>query len=233
MSGSGVLHTKARTTSRKSPWHARMIRRLLGGLFFSGACVAFVFLGLAVLSGRWQVRPILSGSMRPGLPIGGVVVTQRLPIGDLKLRQVAVFHPPGSPQIDYVHRVISLKRVGRTMIVRTQGDANPYPDPWTLRIHGSWVYVARYTIPLVGYPALWVHSPQGRRDLLIAAGATGLALVGSVAVELAKRQKKYHPEQPTALATEDAADSQGAAPTVVENESVGGRPEDATARVVT
>lgn len=187
---------------------ARAIRRAVAGLVFAAACVGFAVLGTAVVSGRWQVRPVLSGSMRPGLPIGGVVVTQRVPIGDLKLRDVAVFHPPGSPQVDYVHRVISLRHVGSTVVVNTQGDANAYPDPWTLRIHGPWVYVARFTVPLVGYPAVWVHSPGGRRDLVVAAGAIALALVGSVAVEMtAKRKKKPAAEAPDSSHLEDGADA--------------------------
>jgi len=63
---------------------------------------------VGVASGAWQVRPILSGSMRPGFPVGGVVVTQRVPLDSLHVGDVVVFHIPHDPGATYLrppHRV--------------------------------------------------------------------------------------------------------------------------------
>jgi signal peptidase len=155
-----------------------------------GVLAGFLTVAVAVLSGAWQVRPVLSGSMSPGIPTGSLVVTQRVPTSSLEVRDVAVFHPPGEPTIDYVHRIISLRREGGAIVIRTQGDANRYPDPWTLRVTSAHAYVARFAVPFLGYVAVWVHSPAGRRDLLIGAGLLAALLVASVLFEqrLARRR---------------------------------------------
>ena len=154
--------------------------------------LAVVALGLIVVAvgvgtGRWQIRPVLSGSMRPGLPVGGVVVTERVPLSSLQVGDVAVFHPPGARHTTYVHRIVSLQDGREGVVVRTKGDANLTPDPWTLRLHGRWAYEARFSLPLLGYPAVWIHSPEGRRYLLVAAGVFFALLAASVIVDLKKR----------------------------------------------
>lgn len=165
--------SRKRQPVRRRHRPTRAVVALLGLLVLVG----LAFVAVAVLSGGWQIRPILSGSMRPGFPIGGVVVTQRIPLLQLRLRDVAVFHPPGEPTIDYVHRVIFLRRTPHGLVVHTQGDDNLYPDPWTLHLGGQYAYVARFTLPLVGYAAVWAHSPEGRRTILLAAGLLALVLV--------------------------------------------------------
>jgi hypothetical protein len=76
--------------------------------------------------------------------------------------------------------------------VRTQGDDNLYPDPWTLHFLGHWAYEARFSLPLLGYVAVWVHSPLGRSAMLIGAGVLALILVVSVALDnRIKRRKRF------------------------------------------
>lgn len=126
----------------------------------------------AVLSGNWQIRPVLSGSMRPGFSVGGVVVTEREPLRDLQLRSVIVTHPPGEPHFDLIHRIIQIESQGAdSAVVQTMGDDNPAPDPFHVVVRGPWIYVVRFSVPWVGYPALWAHSPRGRQILL------GLAVI--------------------------------------------------------
>ncbi|MHB1510808.1 MAG: signal peptidase I [Acidimicrobiales bacterium] len=143
---------------------------------------------VAVGTGGWQIRPILSGSMRPGFPIGGVVITERVPLSSLHVGDVAVFHPPNDPGITYVHRIISLAHTPTGIVVQTKGDDNLYPDPWKLHPRGRFAYVARFSLPLLGYPAVWVHSPVGRSYLLLAAGVFLFVLVVSLAVEVRRRR---------------------------------------------
>lgn len=136
---------------------------------------AVAALAVGVGTGDLQLRPVLSGSMRPTLPLGGVVVTQRIPLSSLHVGDIAAFHPPGYPSLYYIHRVIWLKRTTHGVLIRTKGDANRTRDPWTLRVRGSEAYVARVAVPFLGYPAVWVHSPSGKRVLLYLAGALFLA----------------------------------------------------------
>lgn len=144
---------------------------------------------VAVGSGNWEIQPILSGSMRPGFPVGGVVVVQRVPMSALRVRDVALFHPPGEPQITYVHRIISLRHSPQGLIVRTQGDDNVFPDPWTLHLRGQWAYQARFTVPLIGYAAVWDHSRSGHEDLLLGVGV--LLVVVALVVIVSERRRRH------------------------------------------
>jgi signal peptidase len=149
------------------------------GVALLGAAVTLILvLAVAVLSGTWQLRPVLSGSMRPGLSVGGVVVTQREPIADLQVRDVIVTHPPGEPGVNLIHRVIEIKsKTAGSAVVQTMGDANPAPDPFTVTVHGPWIYKARFAVPFVGYPAVALHSPLGRR-ITLAGALLVLAIAG-------------------------------------------------------
>ena len=172
------MHSRRRTSRRpRRRWIDRFLLTLLVGLVGLGVA--------AVLSGRYQVRPVLSGSMRPGLPVGGVVITQRVPITALHVRDVVVFHRPDQPQELVVHRIISMAPSAAGPIVRTQGDANDTPDPWQVNLHGTTAYRAVFSVPFFGYAALWAHSPFGR-EMFLLAGV--LLVVGAGASSLVARR---------------------------------------------
>lgn len=148
----------------------------------------------AVISGSYQVRPVLSGSMRPGLAVGGVVITKRVPISTLRVRDVVVFHRPDHPQELVVHRIISLTRGAAGVIVQTQGDANDTRDPWKVTLRGTTAYRAVFSVPLVGYAAVWAHNPSGRETLLL----IGLLLVlGAATASLVQRRRSTNREGST------------------------------------
>jgi hypothetical protein len=58
-------------------------------------------------------------------------------------------------------------------IVRTKGDANGMPDPWRVTLRGTTAYRASFSVPIVGYVAVWVHGPAGRQTFLV----VGLLLI--------------------------------------------------------
>jgi signal peptidase I len=136
------------------------------------------FGAFSVLSGGWRVAPILSGSMQPGFPVGGVAVAEREPIGDLALRDVIIFKNPFHPDVEMVHRIIQLNvsKSGQT-IIKTQGDANTVPDPWTVRLDAKDVYVVQYTLPLLGYPGVYTNHGL---DLILAGVILLLVLGGAL-----------------------------------------------------
>ena len=156
---------------------------------------------LAVLSGNWTVTPILSGSMTPGLPVGGVAVAERTPIQNLSVRDIVVFQNPNRPSVQVVHRIIKLTyNASGQPVVRTQGDANTASDPWTATLSGKTVYVVQFALPLLGYPAVYtnhgVDLMVGGAILLLVVGGTLLARQrlstrGKMAREPAARS---HPE---------------------------------------
>ena len=88
--------------------------------------VALVVAGLPMAT-DYQWRTVVSGSMRPTIDPGDVILvepfTKPVEIGDL-----VVFRDPIDGVGDVVHRVVD-KTGGRLL---TQGDANDRTDPWEL-----------------------------------------------------------------------------------------------------
>ena len=115
-----------------------------------------------LLRGAWMVTPVLSGSMRPGLAVGGVVVSERVPVSSLEVRDVIVFHRPDLPSEQVVHRIIAVTRGhAGALVFKTQGDANQTPDLWSLSMKGRYAYRVRWAVPLVGYAAIFYQDHRG------------------------------------------------------------------------
>lgn len=190
-------------TGRRRPDRRRW---LFAGLAFG---LLLVGLAIAVGSGQWQIRPILSGSMRPGFPLGGVAVTEREPLSALRVRDVVVTHPPGQPKVDLIHRVIEIKSVGPAgAVVQTMGDANAAPDPFTVDIKGPYIYTVRFAVPLVGYPAVALHSMNGRRILL----GLAVVLVAVAALRAARDALRRRPPTRSAEVPESGPGGRSAIP---------------------
>lgn len=164
--------------------------------------VAVGALGTALVSGAYQVRPVLSGSMRPGLPVGGVVITRRVAVASLQDRDVVVFARPDQPQELVVHRITAVTHGPDGTVLQTQGDANGAPDPWHVRMSGTTAHRVVLALPLLGYAAVWAHSPVGRLALLL----TGLVLVaGAGASGRLGRRRDLAGTEPEAPARTDLA----------------------------
>ena len=156
------------------------IRTVLSALLLVLAFCALALSGYQVASGQWHATPVLSGSMRPGLQPGDVVITQRVPISDLHVRGVVVFHPPNEANGLTVHRIVKLTVKGGTTSITTWGDANPVADPVVSSLSGTTAYRVVRVVPLLGYPAVWLQN-GGRGMLAIGLGVI-LLLVAVVTV---------------------------------------------------
>jgi signal peptidase len=139
----------------------------------------------ALEQGTWAVNPVLSGSMRPGFTVGGVVISQRVPVSELAVRDVIVFRNPNKPSEEMVHRIVQMtKGSDGALLIKTQGDANPVRDPWTLTIRGSSVYKVRWSLPLLGYVAVAYQNHRGVASLV-----AGFVLI-LVALSIVIRQRR-------------------------------------------
>lgn len=164
----------------------RRARKVAAAVVVAAILGAGAVAAIGLVGGTWMVSPVLSGSMRPGLPVGGVVVSERVPVSALAVRDVIVFRRPDLPSEQMVHRVVGLDRGGTGVLrIRTQGDANAVQDPWTLIVSQSYMYRARWSVPLVGYAA--VAFQNHRSDVLTGAGLVALLVAISTAVK-AKRE---------------------------------------------
>lgn len=115
--------------------------------------------------GAWRLLPILSGSMRPDLPVGALAIATPEFVSDVHAGQVIIFRLPVGDHRTVAHRVTRVIKRGSEPIVQTKGDANPVADPFQAQLQGSQVWLVRWNVPLVGYAVLWAQ----RARLLIAA----------------------------------------------------------------
>jgi signal peptidase I len=169
--GDATAHTLRRSIIRKG------FSTLLLLLAFGALAVA----GYQVKTGQWHATPVLSGSMRPAMQPGDVVVTQRVPISDLHVRDVVVFYPPHETTRQTVHRIVKLTVKGGTTSITTWGDANQIPDAGVSSLSGTTVYRMVRVVPLLGYPAVWMQN--GGRGLLVI-GLGVILLIAAAAVIL-------------------------------------------------
>jgi len=152
---------------------AKRLRATIGTIMLLVVLVLVGIVTVTLVRGTWMVTPVLSGSMRPGFSVGGVVISERVPVSSLAVRDVIVFQRPDRPSEQVVHRIVQLTDGGSGQLrINTQGDANTVRDPWTLTIRGSSAYRVRWSLPLLGYVAVAFQDHRGQ-TLLIA----GLILI--------------------------------------------------------
>ncbi len=138
----------------------RTVRTMTGrviSLLVMGLVVAV--LGLTVvlpkISGA-TAYTILTGSMRPGMPAGTVVVDRTKPADQIRIGDVVTYQiASGRPEVA-THRVQSVGyALDGTRTFITRGDANNTADRLPVRpeqIRG----VRWYSVPYVGLPSLWI-----------------------------------------------------------------------------
>jgi signal peptidase len=131
--------------------------------------IAALLVGTAVLVYVFHPRfdTVLTGSMRPGIQPGDVVMVRAVPTRELKVGDVIAYLPPAHTT-PVLHRIVSIDSSGLV----TKGDANNVADPWgkvgtdsatTLRL--VWV------IPKVGLIA------HNRSTVYLGAGALLIAAI--------------------------------------------------------
>jgi signal peptidase len=188
-----TLTTRTRATRRVlSPPRGSVIRKGFGTTLLILAFCALAIAGYQVGTGRWHATPVLSGSMRPGIQPGDVVITQRVPVSDLRVRDVVVFFPPNQTAHQTVHRIVKLTMKGTTTSITTWGDANLVPDAAVSSLRGSTAYRMVRVVPLIGYPAIWLQN-AGRGLLAI---GLGIILLITAAVTISRSDKPSEPSDP-------------------------------------
>ncbi|GAB3203003.1 hypothetical protein GCM10027261_43250 [Geodermatophilus arenarius] len=156
------------TPAPASPTAARapVVRRLrqavawvLGLVLLAGTGSALAVAVYPVVTGG-QALAVLTGSMRPGLPVGAMVFTRPVDPADLAVGDVVTFQrTPDAPEL-VTHRVVAVDDQGGTPVLVTQGDANDAPDLDPVpadAVRGElW-----FSVPGLGRAAAVLHSPKG------------------------------------------------------------------------
>lgn len=151
----------------------------VGGRLLSWAVIAVgvALLGVAVVVPRLGgATPyvVLTGSMRPTMPPGTLVVVKPVPAAALQVGTVITYQlHSGVPDV-VTHRITAVRVDGRGhRSFVTRGDANPSPDPaavYPVQVKGErW-----YDVPYLGYATTFLTGSQ--RKVATVAVATGLFL---------------------------------------------------------
>lgn len=158
--------------------HLRQRGVLIGLPLATAYVCATIVLGLwvlapALLSG-WDPVVVTSGSMRPAIDPGDVVLIEALDPDDLALEgQVITFVDPFDESRTITHRVLGVDDRGHYI---TRGDANLDTD--SLAVAPDQVIgVGRLLVPIVGLPVVWLD--RGQVPLFV---VWAISLAGLIAV---------------------------------------------------
>jgi signal peptidase I len=133
--------------------HRRFVSVLLSSLgLFVAAGLLLAHFGLG-LSGH----SVLSDSMRPTFAAGDHILTLNSTPQGVHRGQVVIVQTPAMPA-PIAHRVVDVKIIADAVSVRTKGDANASPDPWTNLLPGSKIPVVISVLP--GSPEWLRHGPS-------------------------------------------------------------------------
>jgi signal peptidase I len=170
---------------------ARWLRTLVAYVLLLAVLCAAGICAFALVQGTWVVTPILSGSMRPGLAVGGAAISQRVAVDSLTVREVIVFSDPLKPSEQIVHRIVRItKNSSGQLQFNTQGDANTVRDPWTITIRGNDVYRVRWSVPLLGYVANSYQNHRG--DYLLGVGIVLILIALTTILETRPGRRRRH-----------------------------------------
>lgn len=131
--------------------------------------IALVFIvtygGMAVagivMNTESPVMVVPSRSMVPTLNVGDIVFVKGVDAETITVGTIIIFRSPNG-EIDIIHRVIGITKVGDKLYFQTKGDNNAAPDPWHPGVPEQNVKgVLAGRIPYVGYVTLALQGPLG------------------------------------------------------------------------
>lgn len=138
---------------RRRPRQARREREgsLAGWIVTTVVAVAVIWFAV----GLFPVQPttVISGSMRPTLDVGDVVIIAKVSADTIKPGDIIQFRE--AEGVTTVHRVVEIQEIEGKRVFITQGDANSEPDANPV-IPENVVGKAVFDIPKIGWAAIAV-----------------------------------------------------------------------------
>jgi signal peptidase I len=116
----------------------------------AAALVAVALVAIGPLTGTYRVLTVLTGSMAPGMPVGSVAVVRPVEPASVKVGDVITYQAPLADHRVVTHRVVAVLESGPHPVLRTKGDANISPDPWTARLVGAPAWRRVAVLPFAG-----------------------------------------------------------------------------------
>lgn len=118
--------------------------------------LVLILMAISFSGGFLPIRSvaILTGSMRPVINPGDMVIIAESKIEDVKRGDIIEFK---SGNYKIIHRVISIYYKNGQISLITKGDANKKPDKMVVT-KNEFSGKVKYRIPYIGYPAYWLRN---------------------------------------------------------------------------
>jgi len=100
---------------------------------------------------------VASGSMRPAMDVGDVIVAVQVPADKVRVGDVIQYWRSGL-DAPVTHRVVEVRASGGALIIVTKGDANNAPDDPILVVPRQKLWKVVLTIPKVGWASIALKS---------------------------------------------------------------------------
>jgi signal peptidase len=133
---------------------------------------------------------VLTGSMRPTIQPGDMVVDQSISPSQIRVGDIVTFRDPhGTRTITHRVREVSISE-GQARVT-TRGDANDTVEKWQVPLTGS-VGRVTYQVPKIGYPVTWSHTRNGRLAMI---SIPALVLAIWAMVKIWRSNEEEEPEE--------------------------------------
>lgn len=144
------------------------------------ACILFVpkIFGITPMA-------VLSGSMEPAYHVGGLVFVQKVDPENVTVGDAITF-TVGAGDTVVTHRVIKVNEKDKTF--ETKGDANENADGGEVAFTNVKGQAMDFSIPLLGYVAVYLGSTKGM--ILLVAGMIILFLISFIIDQLSKKDEE-------------------------------------------
>lgn len=180
------MNTVGERLASKSKWSnllkSSYVKTIILAAIVLGSVVAF-WAGVKVaFATEYPLLTVASGSMRPTLEIGELIVVQGISnVSELRAApppegDIIVFRNPHDEGELIVHRAINKTQnmIDGLWYIKTKGDANPSADPWSGTNTWNTMISEKLLIgkvvghvPWVGYIPLYVRTPLGMVLLIV------------------------------------------------------------------
>jgi signal peptidase len=161
--------------------------------------VVAVFAALFVLPRAfgWSTLVVLSGSMEPAMPVGGLAFVEPVDNDDeVQIGDVVTYPRPDRSGTLVSHRVFAVSDHLGGPTIWTIGDANEAPDPWAVT-DDDLVGRVRFTLPYMGTLSQELQTPMG---FLIAIAIPAIALIVTELWRIAENFRALHHQRRKAAA---------------------------------
>jgi len=170
-----------------------MLKRIITGLsiiILTLGCGALLLFGWSGTG--WKALIVPTGSMRPAIMPGSLVLVHHVPPASLKVGQVITYINPLDTKTTVTHRIVSLYLDDTKTVIITKGDANKIDD---VPISASSVQgKVVWHIPKLGYILLAIKKP------IIILPVIYLAAIFIMTEEVIRLRNYYKLDQPYILA---------------------------------